>query len=132
MGTVKHILAESRASQEEDLLLALLSCQQAAGGFIVAGSLLKKAGLAGLSTLATKISIKNKGDKVMLLVTLTVLLVLEMRFEARRGEWESVVMKSRAWLKAEIERAQPTIENQPLELWLRDYLKKHSGIMRLD
>ena len=117
-----------RAAQEEDLLLALLSCQQAGGGFAVAGSLLKKVGLAELRGLAKEITIKNKGDKVMLLVTLAVLLVLEMRFEARKGEWESVVMKSRTWLKAEMERAQPTIENQPLEHWLRDYLAKDSGL----
>jgi len=119
-----------RAAQEEDLLMALLSCQQAGGGFVVAGSLLKKAGLAGLGNLAKEISIQNKGDKVMLLVTLAVLLVLEMRFEARRGEWESVVMKSRAWLKDEMERAQPAIENQSLEPWLRDYLAKDSGLKR--
>jgi len=125
---MKKALPTRRAAQGEDLLLALLSCQQATGGFIVAGSLLKKAGLAELRDMAEKISIKNKGDKVMLLVTLAVLLVLEMRFEARRGEWESVVMKSRAWLKAEMERAQPTIENQPLEPWLRDYLAKDSGL----
>jgi hypothetical protein len=125
---MKKALPTRRPAQGEDLLLALLSCQQAGGGFVVAGSLLKKAGLAGLSTLAKEISIKNQGDKVMLMVTLAVLLVLEMRFEARRGEWESVVMKSRAWLKAEMERAQPTIENQPLEPWLRDYLAKDSGL----
>lgn len=119
------------AEKEQDILLEFLSCQQANGGFVVADTLLKKAGLTELRDMAETVTIKNAGDKGKLLMTLATLLVLEMHFQARRAEWESVVRKSRSWLQAEMERTQPTIENQPLDQWLRDYLAKKPGLERL-
>ncbi len=117
--------------EKQDFLLELLSCQQADGGFVVDDTLLKKAGLTELHDIADTITIKNMGDKTMLLMTLVTLLVLEMHYETRRAEWDSVVRKSRTWLQAEMERTQPTIDNQPLEQWLRDYLANHRGLKRL-
>jgi Ca-activated chloride channel family protein len=119
------------AEEVQDILLELLSGQQANGGFIITDSLLKKAGLAELRDRAETVTTKSKGDKTRLMMTLAVLLILEMRFQARRDEWESVVRKSRDWLKAEIERTQSTIDNQPLEQWLREYLANQSDLQRL-
>lgn len=119
------------AAHEEDFLLELLSGQQANGGVIVADALLEKAGLTELHVIAESLTVEDETDKTRLFMTLATLLILEMRFQARRDEWEGVVHKSRVWLQAEMEKNRPTIDNQPLEQWLRDYLANRPGLRRL-
>lgn len=119
------------AAHQDDFLLELLSGQQVNGGFIIADALWEKAGLTELHGIAEYMTVKDSTDKTRLLMTLATLLILELRFQTRRDEWESVVRKSRVWLQAEMEKTQPTIDNQPLEQWLREYLANHPGLKRL-
>jgi hypothetical protein len=104
-------------------LFELLSLQRANGGFDFDESLLKQAKLSDLLSMAEKIDMHKDGDKAGILMTVVILIILETQFLARSDEWESVVWKSRAWLQAEIEKTRPTIENQPIEQWMRNYIQ---------
>jgi hypothetical protein len=105
-------------------LFELLSLQRANGGFDFDESLLKQAKLSDLLSMAEKIDMQKDGDKAGILMTVVILIILETQFLARSDEWESVVWKSRAWLQAEIEKTRPTIENQPIEQWMRNYMAR--------
>jgi len=111
-------------SDKKDFLLEILSRQQATGGFEFDESLLEYASLTGVRDMAEMISVKAHTDKAKILMTMLILLILEMQFGERRDEWEGIVEKSRRWLQAEIEKHEPTIDQQPLEIWLRDFLTK--------
>ncbi|MCX7634840.1 MAG: hypothetical protein N2Z74_03750 [Syntrophales bacterium] len=128
---VRKIGLDKAEVDKGDFLLNLLACQQADGGFIIADNLLKMVELSDLPSIADRIAIKDTGDKKLLLMTLMTLLLLEMYYETRRSLWEGIVRKSRAWLKREMKRMQPTIDGQPLDQWLVNYLENHEGLKRL-
>jgi hypothetical protein len=107
----------------QDFLFELLSLQRANGGFDFDESLLKQEKLSDLLNMAEKIDMLKDGDKAEILMTVVILIILETQFRARRDEWEGVVWKSRAWLQTEIEKTRPTIENQPIEQWMRNYMQ---------
>jgi len=108
-----------------DVLLDILSLQQAEGGFYIDSSAENfiKISYADFQAITDKIDIKKGGDKTKILMTIIILLILELRYWARRDEWEGVVGKSRRWLQTEIEETIPTIDKQPLEEWMRYFFK---------
>jgi Ca-activated chloride channel family protein len=111
--------------KERDILLDILSCQQANGGFNdIDRSVWEFIKLSDMRSMADKIGIKNQGDKLKILMTMIILNILELKFWERRDEWEGIVEKSRRWLQSEIEKNEPTIDQQPLEIWMRDFLTK--------
>jgi Ca-activated chloride channel family protein len=127
---LRRSVAAPPAPIKQDFLLELLSLQRANGGFDVDESLLKDAKLSDVFGIAEKIDIQKDGDKAGILMTVVILILLETQFWARRDEWESVVCKSRAWLQTEIEKTRPTIENQPLEQWVRNYMASKNDDVR--
>ncbi len=120
---LRRSAAAHPAPNRQDFLFELLSLQRANGGFDFDESLLKQAKLSDLLSMAEKIDMHKDGDKAGILMTVVILIILETQFLARSDEWESVVWKSRAWLQAEIEKTRPTIENQPIEQWMRNYIQ---------
>lgn len=116
--------------RRSDSLMDILSLQQAEGGFYIdkIGEKLLKLSPSDIRVMSDKIDLKNNGDKLRILMTIIVLLVLELRFWKRKDEWECVVEKSQKWLQTEITKTMPTIDQRPLEEWVRDYLKKRPDI----
>ena len=107
-------------------LLDILSLQRACGGFgidVLIDDLLRVS-IPDLQAIADKIDIKNNLDRIGILVTAIILAILELKFGARRDEWDGVVLKSRNWLQDQIAKVSPMIDQEPLEHWVRNFVKE--------
>jgi len=71
--------------------------------------------------------VNNNPDRIGILVTAIVLAILELRFGERRDDWEGVVSKSQNWLQDQIARVKPTIDQEPLEHWVKKFVKDRLG-----
>lgn len=76
-----------------------------------------------LNNIAYDMRMKYHPDRMGILVTAIVLTILELEFWNRRNEWDSVVGKSRSWLYEQIARVSPTINHEPLEDWVKKFVK---------
>lgn len=79
-----------------------------------------------LRDIADKIFLTYQVDRMGILTTAIVLAILEFKFGNRRDEWDSVVSKSRNWLRNQITKAKPTLDGQPLEDWVMNFVKCRS------
>jgi hypothetical protein len=71
---------------------------------------------------------KNHPDRMVILATAIVLTILELKYGERRDEWNGVVSKSRNWLQNEVAKVQPTMDQKPLEDWVKNFVKERLGI----
>jgi Ca-activated chloride channel family protein len=113
-----------------DPLLDILSLQRAGGGFdadVLIGDLLRIS-LSDLQAITDKIDMKNHPDRMVILATAIVLTILELKYGERRDEWNGVVSKSRNWLQNEVAKVQPTMDQKPLEDWVKNFVKERLGI----
>jgi len=110
--------------KKRDILMDILALQQAEGGFFINESILGLVKLSDIREIADKVEMNNGGDKMRILMTCIIMTILELQFCDRRDEWECVVEKSRRWLNDETLKAAPTVNRQPLEEWLRDYMAR--------
>ena len=112
-----------------DPLLDILSLQRAGGGFdadVLIGDLLRIS-LSDLQAITDKIDMKNHPDRMVILATAIVLTILELKYGERRDEWNGVVSKSRNWLQNEVAKVQPTMDQKPLEDWVKNFVKERLG-----
>lgn len=112
----------------DDSLLNILALQKAAGGFEIDSAFAQtlKVSLSYLRDMASKIQVKGKTDKFVLLSTAIVLNFLEYRFADRKASWESIIQKSRKWLEKHIVNSDPTLEGTKLLDWVSEFLKKQN------
>lgn len=108
----------------KDLLLDILSLQRAGGGFYMDEVILNLLSISQseLSNIANVMNIKHQEDRMGLLMAAIVLAILELKYGERRNEWDRVVFKSRNWLQLQISRVTPTIEDEPLEDWVKKFV----------
>jgi len=115
-------------SKGSDLLFDILSLQQAGGGFYIDRHVSEYLSLSDMKAIVENIHVSEECNMEKVLMSLIVLTILELKFEARRDEWEGVVEKSRRWLQYEMQRTSPTIDQQPLEQWVRDLLQGRKDV----
>jgi Ca-activated chloride channel family protein len=119
---IRNVLSHIR---KRDPLMDILSLQRVGGGFDIdraVGDLLQISH-SRLQSFADDMSVKNHPDRIGILATAIVLAILELKFGARRDEWDGVVSKSRSWLQDQIAEVSPTIDQEPLEDWVRKFVK---------
>ena len=82
-------------------LMDLLSLQKAEGGFDFDSKLVELIRLPALelNTIALKIQLTGKADRLVLLGTALVLQILKQKFSYREGEWGAMVQKTSEWFK---------------------------------
>ena len=107
-------------------LMDLLSLQKAEGGFDFDSKLVELIRLPALelNTIALKIQLTGKADRLVLLGTALVLQILEQKFSYRKGEWGAMVQKTSEWFNQEIKAALPTINGVSLVDWASDFVKR--------
>lgn len=110
----------------QDILLMILSLQQAAGGFRITRDVASILGIAfsDIKENAKIIEVEEKIDKFILLSTAVILTLLKKRFYHMKDSWSAVVQKSEKWLEREMERTKPHIKGMSLEKWVEDYVGK--------
>jgi len=50
--------------------------------------------------------------------------LLDTRFRAQSGTWQSITARSRNWLKTVLLKEQPLIEGRELSSWAKDFVGK--------
>ncbi len=113
-------------SPEDDDLLEILSNQKAEGGFEENKRLLSKINIAEreIKDITDKIRMVAHGNARAILITMLTLITLEFAFGERKDEWQGLAGKSKVWLQHQVNLYMPTIEQQPLQNWLRDFIQE--------
>jgi len=103
----------------DNILLRILSLQQADGGFRMDEDFAKVLNkpLTDLQKIAKNIQVKGKVDKFILLSTVLVIKYLEHEFKDDKDSWETVVKKSIKWLESTVANSKPTVGGLKLLDW---------------
>ncbi len=110
-----------------DILLLILSLQQAGGGMDLDEQSARHLGLdlEALRAAALEMDIDTAVDRFLLLATSVLMNLLETRFGADRAVWDALTRKTVTWLKETLKAANPRIEGQDLLTWVREYVEKN-------
>ncbi|MDD5435323.1 MAG: hypothetical protein PH343_07840, partial [Nitrospira sp.] len=116
---------ESTKYTNQDILLKILSLQQAKGGFRISKEVAELIGIPfqDLKVNARRIKINEEIDRFVLLSTAIILFLLKKRFVDMEDLWISVVQKSDKWFKREVERTNPRSEGISLEHWVDTFIE---------
>jgi Ca-activated chloride channel family protein len=110
------ILSRAMASENTRMLMKILACQQAEGGFEIDAELAKMMQLRvrDLRKLADEIRVDIEVDRFRLLCTALVVNLFATKLAASRDIWEGPADKSIRWLKAKVKRGRPRLKDKPL------------------
>lgn len=110
----------------QDILLKILSLQQAKGGFRINREVAEMIGISfqDLKVNARRIEIDEEADRFVLLSTAIILFLLKKRFVDMEDLWINVVQKTDTWFRKEFERTSPRLEGISLEQWVDAFIEK--------
>jgi hypothetical protein len=113
-----------------EILMHILSLQKAGAGIEMDDKLAVVLGLRlnQLQKTAELIEISMPVDKVLLLSTAILLVILQLHFGNVSGMWTAVVRKSRDWLNDVMKRGNPRIRGIELLLWAREFVNSSISI----
>jgi Ca-activated chloride channel homolog len=108
-----------------DVLMKILSLQSVEGGFAIDNEAAEMMGMSllDLKEIAQRIEVNSETDRLLLLSTALILLLLEKHYASMGDDWRSVIRKSEKWLKEELSRTEPRIETRSLLDWAADFSK---------
>jgi Ca-activated chloride channel family protein len=110
-----------------NILLILLSTQQAQGGFIIDEKIAILLGidLKQITALADEIKFSLSVDHLKLVSTLLVFEIFETHYADEAKTWRAVTQKSRQWLDSILQQEMPAIGGRDAQTWVRDYVRNN-------
>jgi len=120
----ENVSIEPRRYTAQDILLMILSLQQAAGGFMITRDAASILGIvfSDIKERSEIITVEETIDRFILLSTAIIMMLLKKKFDHMKDSWITVVQKSEKWLAREMERTKPHIKGVSLDEWADDYV----------
>jgi len=118
--------------KKDDALFDILALQRSGGGFEMGRSIndLLNMDISGWKSIADCMNVKNHQDIMVMLVTAVILMLLEVKFGARKSEWEGIVSKSHIWLKEQVALVNPKVEGETLETWAGTFVRDRLNMQK--
>jgi hypothetical protein len=109
-------------------MMSILSLQKAEGGLELDEKAKPIFGIdvGEIRRISEEIETGEDIDKFLLLSTAILLRILEIKFAFQRDAWESVVEKSKLWLKSTIKESRPKLYRKDLIIWVEEYVREKS------
>jgi len=125
-GISKNIM-QKRDGTGTDLLLDILSLQQAGGGLMLNTfvALCLKIDIDELKGFSASMTLSGGEDRFLVVSTAVLLEVLAAQFMSQKAAWGAVVDKSVNWLKNIVRDNNPKIGGRPLTGWAREYVREN-------
>ncbi len=124
----ENVVIEPSRYTAQDILLIILSLQQATGGFRITRDAAPILGIdfSDIKKRSKIITVEETIDRFILLSTAIILMLLKKKFDHMKDSWSAVVQKSEKWLEREIERTKPRIKGVSLDEWVEGYIENLS------
>jgi hypothetical protein len=113
------------SSDRDDLLMQILSLQQAEGGFKFTKAIAKLLNLSfdAMKEAANRLVMNRETDKIILISTAVILTILQDRFTKEEHFWRPVVRKSETWFIAELASVVPKIDGKAITDWAKEFTR---------
>ena len=122
--------ASPKISDKTNILFALLSAQQVAGGFIIDEKIARliNLDLKQITKLSKELQTGLTFDRHTFISTLLVFEILETYYADEAKTWRAATNKSRRWLDNIIKKEMPQIEGHDTTTWAHDFVQNNITI----
>ena len=126
----KRTAASARGEKKTDLLMDILSHQEAGGGLRLDAKLARAMGLkiTDIKKIAGRMDVEGKVDRLLLVSTALLLATLSEHFADRMNIWSNTLQKTSVWFDEARKKNNPNIAGAPVWKWAITYVRKNVKI----
>ena len=126
----KRTAASAREEKKTDLLMDILSHQEAGGGLTLDAKLARAMGLkiTDIKKIAGRMDVEGEVDGLLLVSTALLLATLSEHFADSMNVWSNTLQKTSVWFDEARKKNNPSIAGAPVWKWAITYVRKNVKI----